>query len=208
MQPPRVPRGPLLCELQSGGFLFQGRLRPTTGHRLAPKRQYATSLTIQTDKPEWLTSLRMRVALLPCCEMEQQIRGGRITVADEWYRWMIQSVAGYAIFSTDLNNRIMTWDEGAEKVFGYSRDDVLGEDARFIFTPDDVKKHVPEVELADAAANRAALDERWHVKKNGTIFWATGLMMKLLDDRRRHIGFMKIVREREKGPGSGPVTRV
>ena len=114
---------------------------------------------------------------------------------DEWYRWMVQSVAGYAIFSTDLNSRIMTWDGGAEKLFGYRRDDVAGENARFIFTPTDIADRVPEKELASAAEEHCALDERWHVRKDGTVFWASGLMMRLMDDHRRHVGFVKIVRE-------------
>ena len=111
---------------------------------------------------------------------------------------MVQSISGYAVFSTDLQCRIMTWDDGAERLFGYSRDDVLGEDARFIFTPEDINHHVPEEELADASAHRVALDERWHVKKDGTVFWASGLMMQLRDDRSRQVGFIKIVRECEK----------
>ena|SRR5687768_4406078 len=114
---------------------------------------------------------------------------------DEWYRWVVQSVSGYAILSTDLQNRIVTWNAGAEEVFGYRRDDVVGENARFIFTPTDIAQHVPEDELATAAASRCALDERWHVRKNGTVFWASGLMMRLMDDHHRHVGFVKIVRE-------------
>jgi len=117
------------------------------------------------------------------------------SASDEWYRWMVQSASGYAIFSTDLENRIRTWDKGAEQLFGYRREDVKGENARFIFTPEDIKIHVPEVEMADATAKNIALDERWHVKKDGTVFWASGLMMRLLDDHRRHVGFIKIVRE-------------
>jgi PAS domain S-box-containing protein len=117
-------------------------------------------------------------------------------VSDTWYRWALQSVADYAIFTTDLNSRIVTWDIGAENVFGYRRDDVRGENARFVFTPDDIQRQAPELELADAMAHRSAVDERWHVRKDGTIFWATGLMMKLLDDHGRHVGFIKIIRDR------------
>jgi PAS domain S-box-containing protein len=119
----------------------------------------------------------------------------RVKLGDEWYRWMVQSVSGYALFSTDLEGRIMTWDSGAEELFGYRREDVRGENARFIFTPEDIEHAVPEMELAGATANRCAPDERWHVRKDGTIFWASGLMIRLLDDHKRHVGFIKIVRD-------------
>jgi PAS domain S-box-containing protein len=115
---------------------------------------------------------------------------------DQWYRWMVQSVTGYAMFSTDMEGRIVTWDEGAERLFGYHRDDVKGENARFIFTPEDIARRAPEQELTNASANRLAPDERWHVKKDGTIFWASGLMMLLLDDHQRQVGFIKIVCDR------------
>ena len=121
--------------------------------------------------------------------------GKGVEVSDEWYRWVVQSISGYAIFSTNLAGRIVTWDAGAEHVFGYRRDDVRGEDARFIFTPEDIERAVPESELADAAANRSALDERWHVRKDGTIFWASGLMMKVVDDHGRHVGYVKVIRD-------------
>ena len=115
----------------------------------------------------------------------------------DWYRWAVQSVRGYAMFTTDLKARIVTWDAGASEVFGYRREDVLGEDARFIFTPEDIAKHAPETDIALAVGHRAAPDERWHVRKDGTIFWASGLLLVLLDDAGRHVGFLKIVRERD-----------
>jgi PAS domain S-box-containing protein len=121
-----------------------------------------------------------------------------LNVPPEWYRWLVQSIRGYACFSTDLKTRIQTWDTGAIELFGYRREDVLGEDARFIFTPEDIKQRVPELELVTAIANRSAPDERWHVRKDGTIVWATGLMMVLTDDVGRHVGFVKIVRERPR----------
>lgn len=127
--------------------------------------------------------------------MQQVWPHKRVSAQDEWYRWLVQSISGYAIFSTDLQGRIQTWDDGAERLFDYRRDDVLGEDARFIFTPEDINHHIPETELADATENNTALDERWHVKKDGTIFWASGLMMRMLDDHRRHVGFVKVIRD-------------
>jgi PAS domain S-box-containing protein len=118
----------------------------------------------------------------------------RHALPDEWYRWMTQSLECYAIFSTDLQSRILTWDRGAEELFGYSVDDVIGENARFIFTPEDIENKVPEQELATARDQRCALDERWHVKKDGTVFWASGYMARIVDDHLRHVGFAKIVR--------------
>ena len=119
----------------------------------------------------------------------------RPPLPDSWYRWTIQSIRVFACFTTDLRARIVTWDLGASELFGYRKEDVIGEDARFIFTLEDIKNNAPEREIAQAVGNRAALDERWHVRKDGTIFWASGLLLVLLDDACRHVGFLKIVRE-------------
>ena len=100
------------------------------------------------------------------------------------------------MFSMDLANRVITWDKGAEDVFGYRREDVLHENARFIFTPEDLERCVPESEIRTAREQDLAVDERWHVKKDGTIFWGSGLMIKVRDDSNHHVGYLKIVRDR------------
>jgi two-component system CheB/CheR fusion protein len=122
------------------------------------------------------------------------------TPPTEWYRWAVQSIRGYACFTTDLKARVVTWDPGAVALFGYRREDVLGENARFIFTPEDIEHREPEAELVAAVGDRWARDERWHVRKDGTIFWASGLMMVMTDDHGRHVGFIKIVRECDPPP--------
>jgi two-component system, chemotaxis family, CheB/CheR fusion protein len=115
----------------------------------------------------------------------------------DWYRWAVQSIRGYACFTTDLKARVVTWDGGAVALFGYRREDVIGENARFIFTPEDIQQREPEAELVAAVGDHCARDERWHVRKDGSIFWASGLMMVMTDDDGRHVGFVKIVRECE-----------
>ena len=125
---------------------------------------------------------------------------------DEWYRWSLQSVRGYAVFTTNLQGRIVTWDQGAIDLFEYRREDVVGQDARFIFTTEDIRQNEPAVEMANAIGHRSARDERWHVRKDGTLFWASGLLMAILDDEGRHVGFIKIVRPRPppEKPRGGP----
>jgi two-component system, chemotaxis family, CheB/CheR fusion protein len=123
------------------------------------------------------------------------IMGGLSNPSAEWYRCAVQSIRGYAMFTTDINGRIVTWDRGAVDLFGYRKEDVLGEDASLIFLPEDITKHAPEQEIAQAMENRVAPDERWHVRKDGSLFWANGLMMVMTDEAGRQIGFVKIVRE-------------
>jgi PAS domain S-box-containing protein len=137
-----------------------------------------------------------RIRCTPISDLEGLKYDSRMPVPAEWYRWAVQSIRGYALFTTDLDARIVTWDQGAVDLFGYRREDVLGEDARLIFTPEDIRKRAPEMELEAAMAKRTALDERWHVRKDASLFWANGLMMLLTDDTGRSVGFLKLIRER------------
>ncbi len=83
---------------------------------------------------------------------------------NELYRLLMENVRDYAIFTTDPYNRITTWNEGAERIFGYRADEVLGQDAALIFTPEDRAMGAVEVELTRAEETGRAENERWHVK--------------------------------------------
>lgn len=109
---------------------------------------------------------------------------------------MVQSAQHYALFSTDLTERIVTWDCGAQQLFGWSVEEVIGREARFIFTPEDMAMRAPEAEIALAAAHGAARNERWHLRKDGSRFWGSGLIMTVVNDEGRRVGFQKIIRDR------------
>src|ERR1700748_1300810 len=93
-------------------------------------------------------------------------------------RWQIlmDNVKDYAIFMLDPKGRISTWNEGAERILGYSESEILGHDFCDIFTPEDIGRSQPEAELEGARTRGRAEDERWHLRKDGSRFWAAGLI--------------------------------
>lgn len=113
----------------------------------------------------------------------------------ERYRLIVEGATAYAIFTTDMHGMVTTWNPGAELIFGYSESEMLGQDARIIFTPADRDAGAAEVELRTAEADGRALDERWHLRKGGERFWANGLVMPLRDDADQTRGFLKILRD-------------
>src|SRR3954471_7104502 len=113
----------------------------------------------------------------------------------ERYRLIIEGATAYAIFTTDMRGMVTTWNPGAEIIFGYTEAEMLGQDARVIFTPGDREAGAAEVEMRTAEAEGRALDERWHLRKGGERFWANGLVMPLKDDADRTRGFLKILRD-------------
>jgi PAS domain S-box-containing protein len=118
------------------------------------------------------------------------------------YRQILESARCYAIFSMDLDGNITTWNTGAEKIMGYAPDEVVGKDASIIYTDPDREHEIPEKEIATALRGECAVNERWHVRKDGSRFWGEGLLMPLLGRFGKTEGFVKIMRER-KSPSDG-----
>lgn len=112
---------------------------------------------------------------------------------EELLRLIIDSARDYAIFSMDPDGLVTSWNAGAERLLGWTTDEILHTSADVIFTPEDRALGAPERERIEAAATGRANDDRWQQRKNGERFWASGLMM-VLSDRKQ--GFVKILRDR------------
>src|SRR5689334_4532964 len=109
---------------------------------------------------------------------------------------MVESVEDIAIFAMDLSGRIAHWNVGAARILGYSSDEILGKPLEHIFTPEDVSAGAPQQELREAAAMGRASDERWHVRKDGSTFWALGIVVPLRTKDGTHVGYGKFLRDR------------
>lgn len=114
------------------------------------------------------------------------------------YRLIVESAEDFAIFTLDLDGKITTWSGGANLILQYSADEIIGEDASIIFTDEDRRADIMEKEIHDALYKGRANDERWHRRKDGSLFWADGLLMPLQDSMAKVQGFLKIVRDRTR----------
>ena len=112
---------------------------------------------------------------------------------------MVESVKDYAIFATDSEGRVVSWNTGAEAIFGYREAEIIGQDASIIFTPEDIESGAHEQELRTAEREGRAEDERWHVRKDGSRFWASGIVTPLRDASGRLHGFVKVARDNTEG---------
>ena len=94
----------------------------------------------------------------------------------------MESVKDYAIFMLDLAGKVTSWNAGAERMLGYSEEEAIGKHFAAFFVPEDVQAGAPEVELKEARENGRASDERWHLRKDGSRFWASGVTTPLVDN--------------------------
>ncbi|HEX7087167.1 MAG TPA: ATP-binding protein [Vicinamibacterales bacterium] len=121
-----------------------------------------------------------------------------LQASEERLRLILDSASDFAILTLDTGGLITSWNTGARNLFGYEADEVVGrQNVRFMFTSDDQARGLPELEIEHALANGRSEDERWHQRRNGTKFWASGLMMVLREPGTdRAMGFLKILRDR------------
>jgi PAS domain S-box-containing protein len=112
------------------------------------------------------------------------------------FRLLVDTVEDYAMCAMDIDGRIVSWNVGAERTYGYRESEVIGDSIAIIFTEDDRRAGVPARELARAVAQGRSEDERWHVRKDGSQLWAMGLVIPVRETDGTLAGFGKIMRDR------------
>jgi PAS domain S-box-containing protein len=115
--------------------------------------------------------------------------GGRI------YQLMVESVRDYAIFMLDPNGYIASWNRGAQRIKGYSADEIIGRHFSVFYPPQDIAARKPEWELEIAARDGRFEDEGFRLRKDGTTFWASVILTPVRDDDGSLLGFAKVTRD-------------
>ncbi|GLZ33404.1 hypothetical protein Lesp02_55920 [Lentzea sp. NBRC 105346] len=113
--------------------------------------------------------------------------------SEEHFRLLVQSVIDYAIFMLDPQGRITTWNIGAERIKGYSADEIIGKHFSIFYPPEDADKPARELEVA--AVDGRLEDEGWRLRKDGTRFWANVVITALYDSSGELRGFGKVTRD-------------
>jgi diguanylate cyclase (GGDEF)-like protein/PAS domain S-box-containing protein len=105
------------------------------------------------------------------------------------------SVTDFAIFTVDNDGLITSWNVGAERVLGYSDSEVIGQHVALFFTPEDRASGQPTLEIDTANRCGRAADYRWHQRKDGSRFWADGVLTILRNQNGEADGYLKIMKD-------------
>ncbi|MDQ3799285.1 MAG: PAS domain S-box protein [Acidobacteriota bacterium] len=111
------------------------------------------------------------------------------------YKPLVEEIVDFAIFHLDTEGRVLSWNRGAEIIFGYGKDEIIGRNGEILFTPEDRAQDVPRLELETARETGRASDTRWHLKKDNSRFFASGVTTAIRDENETLIGYAKIARD-------------
>jgi PAS domain S-box-containing protein len=162
---------PKICEAHS--FVV-----PSEGHT-GPKSE--------RERLQEIANLEQKVAVL---EGETALRQ-----SEERFRHMVEAVRDYAIFMLDPEGRIVTWNQGAERIKGYSASEIIGQHFSKFYPEEDLQAGKPAAELETALLDGRVEDEGWRVRKDGSRFWATVVITAIRDDAGTLIGFSKVTKD-------------
>ena len=111
------------------------------------------------------------------------------------YQFLVDSLTDHAVFALSPGGRIMSWNVGAERIFGYTEAEALEQPFELIFTPEDIAAGAPALELVSALDGKHTGHPRWHLRKDGSRFWGTNTVQTMHSSDGGIIGFTKLVRD-------------
>jgi PAS domain S-box-containing protein len=115
---------------------------------------------------------------------------------EERFRMLVESIRDYAIFMLDADGNVATWNAGAQRIKGYTADEIVGQHFSVFYSEDDNRAGKTERELRIALRDGRYEDEGWRLRKDGTRFWAHVVISTLRDASGTLLGFAKITRDR------------
>ena len=126
---------------------------------------------------------------------EQRSAQNALIEAERRFRILVQGVTDYAIYMLDPEGRVTNWNAGAERIKGYSPDEIIGEHFSRFYAPEDFAAGVPKRALETARETGRYEAEGWRVRKDGTLFWASVVIDAIRGDDGELVGFAKITRD-------------
>jgi PAS domain S-box-containing protein len=126
---------------------------------------------------------------------ERRLADEQLRESEERFRLLVSSVSDYAIFLLDNDGRIASWNLGAERLKGYRADEIIGRSFADFYTEADRREGVPTAALEHARAHGRWAAEGWRVRKDGSLFWASVLITRLVGADGTPKGFAKVTRD-------------
>ncbi|MFI4915845.1 MAG: PAS domain S-box protein [Phycisphaerales bacterium JB060] len=137
-----------------------------------------------------------RVAILFNDITERTRAEEALRISEQRYRLLVESAREYAMLMIDPDGTIVSWNIGAERLFGYTAQEMIGQPSEILYTEEDRAAAAPMRKRERALAEGQAATDQWYRRKDGTLFWANGVLRPLENGSTR--GFIKILRDQTR----------
>ncbi len=168
-------------------FRFQHRVRRADGSLGWIESRAVPLLDAQGNVTEWFGAANdvtaRRQAEIALQESERTLR------------LIVEAATDYAILTISAGRIVTSWSAGAEAIFGFSREAIVGQSVDMLFTPEDREAGQPQKEIDGARQMGGAPDVRWHLRQDGSRVFLNGVVRPLRDAAGHEIGFLKIARD-------------
>jgi PAS domain S-box-containing protein len=118
-----------------------------------------------------------------------------IQESEQKFRLLVANTPDYALYLLDPEGRVITWNEGAEKLKGYTAAEIIGRNYSIFFTEEDHERGIPQALLKEAETKGRATYETRHIRKDGSVFWADSVLTSVVNPEGRLQGFAKITHD-------------
>ena len=190
--PVEISLNPIASE---SGTLVASSIRDISGRKRAEqelRRAYDEldqAVLLRTAELEQVTAeLRARISLHERTEND-------LRQSEERFRLLVEGVNDYAIFMLDPEGRVVSWNAGAERIYGFTAEEAIGSSLSRFHPPEDQHAETPQYALEQAAATGRFEEENWRARKDGERFWASTVTTALRDERGNLRGFSRITRD-------------
>jgi PAS domain S-box-containing protein len=126
---------------------------------------------------------------------DRRLEQTRLLETERGFRELVQAVVDYAIFQLDKDGIVTTWNAGAERIKGYTADEIIGQHFSRFYLEEDRVAGVPARALATASREGKFEAEGWRLRKDGTCFWASVVMDPIRNETGEIVGFAKVTRD-------------
>ena len=158
-------------------------------------RQIKQTEELRSRAEQMESEILLRVREIQEANQKLKATNQELAWSEERFRLLVASVKDYAIFMLDPAGRVSTWNEGAQRIKGYTAEEIIGQQFSRFYTREDVESGKPERELEIAAAEGKSEDEGWRIRKDGSQFWANVMITAVRNKNGELLGFSKVTRD-------------